>query len=224
MKQRSIIRQLIYYGVAILLIVLAVSALTSRGTSAKKATYDDVIEAISNAGKEDVWYNARITLDSCAKGAEEAVRVAVWHNGTRTVYAMPAADGQPEAGCVSFADDKTVCAYREENFLVGNVDKYTIVIWMEGDDPECVDKIVGGSVEFTMRIDADNDDDTNLLAKFIRDIMDTLKSDRPISAAGNDALFYSCLGCGQSVLNAQLLFLHFNFGCSADLEIGRAHV
>ena len=53
MKQRSIIRQLIYYGVAILLIVLAVSALTSRGTSAKKATYDDVIEAISNAGKED---------------------------------------------------------------------------------------------------------------------------------------------------------------------------
>lgn len=53
MKQRSMIRQLIYYGVAILLIVLAVSALTSRGTSAKKATYDDVIEAISNAGKED---------------------------------------------------------------------------------------------------------------------------------------------------------------------------
>ena len=73
---------------------------------------------VRNAGKEDVWYNARITLDSCAKGAEEAVRVAVWHNGTRTVYAMPAADGQPEAGCVSFADDKTVCAYREENFLV----------------------------------------------------------------------------------------------------------
>ena len=145
---------------------------------------------VRNAGKEDVWYNARITLDSCAKGAEEAVRVAVWHNGTRTVYAMPAADGQPEAGCVSFADDKTVCAYREENFLVGNVDKYTIVIWMEGDDPECVDKIVGGSVEFTMRIDADNDDDTNLLTKFIRDIMDTLKSDRPISAAGNDAPDY----------------------------------
>ena len=53
MKQRSIIRQLIYYGVAILLIVLAVSALTSRGTSAKKATYDDVIAAIDNAGKED---------------------------------------------------------------------------------------------------------------------------------------------------------------------------
>ena len=145
---------------------------------------------VRNAGKEDVWYNARITLDSCSKGAEEAVRIAVWHNGTRTVYAMPAADGEPEADCVNFVDEKTVCAYREENFLVGNVDKYTIVIWMEGDDPECVDKIVGGSVEFTMRIDADNDDETNLLVKFIRDIIDTLKSDRPISAAGNDAPDY----------------------------------
>ena len=53
MKQRSIIRQLIYYVVAIVLIVLAVSALTSRGTTVKKATYDVVIEAISKAGAED---------------------------------------------------------------------------------------------------------------------------------------------------------------------------
>ena len=60
MKQRSIIRQLIYYGVAILLIVLAVSALTSRGTSAKKATYGDVIEAINNAGKEDATESEQI--------------------------------------------------------------------------------------------------------------------------------------------------------------------
>ena len=50
---------------------------------------------VRNAGKEDVWYNARITLDSCAKGAEEAVRVAVWHNGTRTVYACPPPTASP---------------------------------------------------------------------------------------------------------------------------------
>ena len=53
MKQRSIIRQLIYYGVAILLIVLAVSALTSRGSTSKKVTYDDVITAIDRANAED---------------------------------------------------------------------------------------------------------------------------------------------------------------------------
>ena len=145
---------------------------------------------VRNAGKEDVGYVARIHLDACSKGAEEAVRVAVWRNGERIVYARPAYDGGDEEGCVSFEDNKIVCTYTEENFLVGNVDKYTIVIWMEGEDPECIDTIVGGSVEFSMTIDAIGDDDTGLLAKFIQDLKDTLTGDKPISAAGNEAPNY----------------------------------
>lgn len=141
---------------------------------------------IRNAGKEDVGYIARVTLDSCAKGAEEAVRVAVWRNGKSTVYAMPAADGLPEEGCENFKSDEVVCEFTEEEFLVGNVDRYTIVIWMEGDDPECVDSIIGGSVQFSMHIDADYDDDTSLVWKFFKDIKDTLSGDKPINAAGND--------------------------------------
>ena len=145
---------------------------------------------VRNAGKEDVNYVANVVLDACSKGAEQAVRVAVWRNGERTVYAAPAADGGNEEGCESFLSDRIVCSYTEENFLVGNVDKYTIVIWMEGDDPECVDLIVGGSVEFSMTIDAMDDDDTGLLVKFIQDIKDTLSGDKPISATGNDAPSY----------------------------------
>lgn len=145
---------------------------------------------VRNAGKEDVNYVANITLDSCSKGAEEAVRVAVWRNGERMVYAKPAADGSAEDGCENFISDKLVCSYIEEQFLVGNVDKYTIVIWMEGEDPECVDAIVGGSVQFSMTIDAIDEDDTGLLVKFIRDIKDTLTGDKPISAAGNEAPGY----------------------------------
>lgn len=142
---------------------------------------------VRNAGKEDVNYVARVVLNACAKGAEQAVRVAVWRNGERVVYAMPAADGGDEEDCVSFESDKIVCTYTEENFLVGNVDKYTIVIWMEGEDPECVDAIVGGSVEFSMTIDAMDSDETSLLVKFIQDIKDTITGDKPISAAGNEA-------------------------------------
>ena len=142
---------------------------------------------LRNAGKEDLGYIARITLDSCAKGAEQAVRVAVWRNGERIVYAEPAADGGAEEGCTNFVSDDVVCTYEENNFLVGNVDRYTIVIWMEGDDPECVDAIIGGSVEFSMHIDADYDDETNLLWKFVSDIKDTLTNDKPIDAAGNEA-------------------------------------
>ncbi len=142
---------------------------------------------VRNAGKEDLGYKARITLDSCAKGAEDAVRVAGWRNGTRVVYAEPAADGGDESGCTSFESEDLVCTYDEPDFLVGNVDRYTIAIWMEGDDPECVDSIIGGSVQFSMHIDADYDDETSLVWKFITDIKDTLTGDKPINASGNEA-------------------------------------
>lgn len=145
---------------------------------------------LRNAGKEDVGYRASITLRSSAKGAEEAVRVAVWYNGERTVYAEPAADGRPEEGCVSFVDHDTACVYVQDNFRVGDVDRYTIVIWMEGDDPECVDAIVGGSVEFVMNIDAEGTDDSSLLVKFVQDIQDALFNRGAIDAAGTDAPDY----------------------------------
>lgn len=142
---------------------------------------------VRNAGKEDLGYIAKITLDSCAKGAEKAVRVAVWKNGERIVYAAPAKSGDAENGCETFESKEIVCSYHEKDFLVGNVDRYTIVIWMEGDDPECVDSIIGGSVQFSMHIDSDADDNTSLVWKFVKDIKDTLTGDKPINAAGNDA-------------------------------------
>ena len=142
---------------------------------------------VRNAGKEDLSYIARITMDSAAKGAEDAVRVAVWKNGKRVVYAKAAKNGKAEKGCKKFKSKDIVCQYKEDQFLVGNVDKYTIVIWMEGDDPECVDSIIGGSVQFSMNIDSDYGDNTNLAWKFVKDLKDTLTGDKPISAAGNEA-------------------------------------
>ena len=142
---------------------------------------------VRNAGKEDLSYVARITLDSCSKGAEKAVRIAVWRNGEKVVYAAPAKDGEAEKGCKNFLSDNVIYEYNEKEFLVGNVDKYTIAVWMEGDDPECVDSIIGGSVEMSMNIDTDFDDDTSLLWKFIEDIKDTITRDKPIGAAGNEA-------------------------------------
>ena len=107
------------------------------------------------------------------------------------IYAEPAKDGKPEKDCTNFLTADVVCEYNEDSFLVGNVDKYSIVIWMEGDDPECVDSIIGGSVEMSMHIDTDFDDDTSLLWKFVTDIKDTLNKNKPINAAGNEAPYDS---------------------------------
>ena len=78
---------------------------------------------VRNAGKEDLGYVASITLDSCSKGAEDAVRIAVWRNGERVVYAEPSKDGTPEEGCENFLSSRVICKYEEKDFLVGNVDK-----------------------------------------------------------------------------------------------------
>ena len=145
---------------------------------------------VRNAGKEDVDYLARLTIDANSKGAEEAVRVAVWKDGERTVYAWPSKTGEPEKGCVNFESEKVVCSFEEDDFKVGYVNKYTVVIWMEGDDPECVDKIIGGSVEFSMNIAAADNNNTSLISKYIQDIKDSLSGDKSIGAAGTEAPDY----------------------------------
>lgn len=41
-------------------------------------------------------------------------------------------------------------AIRVELFVNGEKDKYTVVIWLEGNDPDCVDKIIGGTMKLGM--------------------------------------------------------------------------
>ncbi len=145
---------------------------------------------IRNAGKTDLDYRAQVRLASASKSAEKAARVKVWKNGEPTLYAAAAADGEPEKDCTNFESDTVVCTYDEENFLVGNVDKYTVVVWLDGDDPECTDDIVGGAVEFTMDFDTLDKDNSSLIVKFLRDIADTITGTDPISSAGNVAPDY----------------------------------
>ena len=37
-------------------------------------------------------------------------------------------------------------------FKPGDIDRYTLVVWLEGDDPECVDAILGGEIKMHMEI------------------------------------------------------------------------
>ena len=45
-----------------------------------------------------------------------------------------------------------VASVANENFKAGDMDKITVVIWFEGDDPECVDDILEGEIKFSMDI------------------------------------------------------------------------
>lgn len=142
---------------------------------------------VRNAGKEDLSYIARLTLDSASKNADKAARVIVYINDEeKHVFAQPASNGKNEEGCENFLTESIVMEKKNEEFLVGNVDKYTIVIFLEGEDPECVDAIIGGAMQFSMNIVADDDNDSSLFVKWVQDIKDFVTGNGEINASGTE--------------------------------------
>ena len=106
-----------------------------------------------NQGKEVINYWRTIEIDDVVKNADEAVRVKVIKDGAETTYAkVNRTTGQAEPGTTAFAEDGVVMLEQERNFKPGDVHKYTVVIWLEGEDQECVDDIIGGEVKMHMNL------------------------------------------------------------------------
>ena len=60
-------------------------------------------------------------------------------------------EGLYQLTTVPWEADDLVCTGNRQDIQPDEVDKYTVVIWLEGDDPNCKDDILGGHVEMTMR-------------------------------------------------------------------------
>lgn len=60
-------------------------------------------------------------------------------------------EGLYQLETVPWAAKDLVCNGSRQDMQPDEVDKYTVVIWLEGDDPNCKDDILGGHVEMTMR-------------------------------------------------------------------------
>ncbi len=58
--------------------------------------------------------------------------------------------GVYQLNTVPFASDRTICTGLCEDFEHDGMDKFTVVIWLEGEDPECIDDIIGGELELAM--------------------------------------------------------------------------
>ena len=106
---------------------------------------------LKNTGTEAVNYQAAINVESATLGADEAVRVMVVRNGVETVYAKSKKGStQPEPNTTPFVSSARAMLEDAKGFQANGVDKYTVVIWLEGEDPECVDNIKGGEVKMSM--------------------------------------------------------------------------
>ncbi len=111
---------------------------------------------LSNTGRETAKYNATIDVLSASMGADEALRVRVYRNGEAVTYGKKPVEGTENNKYAKFGIDKLfvkdnkVMDMNVSDFKVGATDKYTIVVWLEGWDPECVDNIMGGEVKLSM--------------------------------------------------------------------------
>ena len=108
---------------------------------------------LENKGSETINYWYEIPIDDVIKNVDEAIRIMVYRNGERTVYAKPnATTGEAEPGKEKFYSASEVVVEGRKDFKPGDVDKFTIVIFLEGDDPECKDNLIGGEMKMHMEI------------------------------------------------------------------------
>lgn len=116
---------------------------------------------VLNTGDETVNYWYEIDIDDTIKRLDEAIRVMVVHNGVKTIYAKEAANGGAEAGTVKFKNDAVVVLQERKSFKPKTNDKFTIVIYLEGDDPECNNDLLGGEIRMHMDITEEHTRESN---------------------------------------------------------------
>src|SRR5574344_567536 len=110
---------------------------------------------VENKGEEDLNYWYKIVVDDVVKSVDRAVRVMVIENGVKAVYAKAnELTNAPETDTIPFKEesDGTIILKERTDFNPGDRDRYTIVVWIEGDDPDCIDALIGGEIKMHMDI------------------------------------------------------------------------
>ncbi len=115
-----------------------------------------------NNGQVKLDYDAVLEIEGVAKSADEAARVMIYKNGKPSIYGKGKYKDRntAETDCTKFETDTRIMTTSTEEFKVGDVDKYTIVIWIEGNDPECIDDIRNGHVRMRMLFSVRDDETT----------------------------------------------------------------
>ena len=102
---------------------------------------------------DEVNYQWQIKMSNIYNGIDEAIRLILYEDDVPTKYAKTASDGSgPEPTTTEFYSSDVVAMGRRNDFKTGSVAKYTIVVWLEGTDPDCLDWIKGGKMRLEMDI------------------------------------------------------------------------
>ena len=108
---------------------------------------------VVNAGKEKVNYWYEIDIDDTIRNVDEAIRIMIIKNGKETVYAKKSKEtDKAEEGTKQFISKSIAVLEQRKSFNPNSKDHYTIVVWIEGDDTECNNDLLGGEIKMHMDI------------------------------------------------------------------------
>ena len=113
---------------------------------------------VENTGSDVSDYWTEVVIGDVIRNVDSAVRIRIYKNGEYVTYAKIGGNGQAEPDTVPFLDDKTVAIRHNPNFKPGDIDKYTLVLWIEGSDPDCTDNILGGEFKVEMKFNSEHID------------------------------------------------------------------
>ena len=117
---------------------------------------------LKNVGLQEFDYSSSIDILAVSQRVDDAIRVKVYKNGDSTVYAKrQRGSNEPEPNTTPFYSDSQVMNVINEGLQPDNMDKYTIVIWIEGNDPECLNDLLGGRMKLRMRFNIISDKEKN---------------------------------------------------------------
>ncbi len=105
-----------------------------------------------NSGDDSISYEGEMTIDNVTNHLDEAIRVAIYENGEKTIYGKTKSNGSGiEGDCdQEFLASTVVMRNERQGFEPKAKDKYTIVVWLEGNDPDCTDELIGGTLKLSM--------------------------------------------------------------------------
>ena len=108
---------------------------------------------VQNAGTSAFNYEYDVIIKKASNGIDEAIRMRLYVNDVPTTYAKTASDGSGnEPGTEAFYTNSIMAHGRFDSFEPGQKTKFTILIWIEGPDPDCNDWVVGGEMKVDMEI------------------------------------------------------------------------
>ncbi len=124
-----------------------------------------------NTGKEILSYEYSVNIAGMTMDIEKAVRIRLIANlneelVSKTDYARSAGvddkgNAVPEPNTTPFFNKTTVLKDVVKDFKPDDVMKYTVVIWLEGNDPDCVDSVIGGVMKLDMKFSVLSASDTD---------------------------------------------------------------